>query len=486
MIIIIKMAKEPFYDRHSELQFFRQKYLQLSKGELIVVYGRRRLGKTMLIKRFLDEVRGKKVYTFVNDLEDKELMHSFAQDVTTMTGDALKIDSWNVFFEYLYEEAKEEKFVLVIDEFQKLKNLAPGFISELQNYWDSKLKTTKLMLIIVGSSIGMMHKIALSASGALYGRKTGQVQLKPFRYVDFREMFASRSEEEKIMWYSIFGGTPHYLETVYQMEDVHKAILKAVLEKTAPLREETKNVLEFELRTTSRYNAILQSIAQGRQTSKEIADSLQVHSGFLSPYLEKLMNLLGLIEKKEPVLGKEKHTRYVLSDNFFKFWYRFVFPNQTPLELGNVQLVSMKIKNELNSYIGYIFENIVKEAFILHNGQNIKDISLNFTNIGSWWDRAGHEIDLVIENEHELILGEIKWTQEPMTVTILEDLIKKTQFLNYGGRIMYVLVSKNGFTESCERLAAKTKTTLLDLKELEHLFNAATDKHIERQKMVLQ
>lgn len=478
------MVKEPFYDRHSELQFFRQKYLNLSKGEFIVFYGRRRLGKTSIIKRFLDEVKGKKVYSFVNDLEDRELMDSFAQDITTMTGDPLKIDSWKVLFEYIYEEAEKEKFVFVIDEFQKLKKLAPSFISELQNYWDSKLKNTKLMLIIVGSSIGMMQKIALSASGALYGRKTGQLQLGPFRYVDFREMFANKSEEDKIVWYSIFGGTPHYLEIAHKLEDVHEAILKSVLEKTAPLHEETKSLLEFELRTISRYSCILQAIAQGKQTSKEIADVLQVKSGLLSPYFEKLITLLQLIEKKEPVFGKEKHTRYVLSDNFFRFWYRFIFPNQTLIELGNVKLVSTKIKDELNSYIGHIFENIVRELFTFYNTKNIKDITLNFRRIGSWWDRVGHEIDLVIENENELIVGEIKWTKEPMTVAVFDELIKKTQFLNYGGRIKYVLVSKNGFTENCEKMAAKMNATLLTLKDLEQLFQRATHHHVERQKMV--
>ncbi len=468
------MTKEPFYDRCAELQFFRQKYLKLSKGEFIVFYGRRRLGKTRLVKRFLDEVKCKKVYSFVNDVEEKELMESFAQDIMTMTGDALKIDSWKVLFEYFYEEAKKAKLVLVIDEFQNLKKLAPRFISELQNYWDSKLKHTKLMLVIVGSSIGMMQKIALSSSGALYGRKTGQLKLKPFRYVDFREMFSHKSEEDKIKWYSLFGGTPHYLEIVYQIEDIHEAILKVVLEKTAPLHEETKNLLEFELRTIARYNAILRAIAQGKQTSKELSDALQVRSGTLSPYLEKLTELLNLIEKKEPILGKEKHTRYVLSDNFFKFWYRFVFPNQTSLELGNVEIVSAKIKDELNAYVGQIFENVVREAFILYNGKKLKDIFLSFKRIGSWWDRAGHEIDLVIENEKELILGEVKWTKEPMTANVLDELIKKTRFLNYSGRIKYVLVSKNGFAESCEKMAAKMDVTCFNLKDLEQLFQLAT------------
>lgn len=468
------MVNEKFYDRHTELEFFREKYAHLSKGELIIFYGRRRLGKTSLIKHFLDEVKCKKVYSFVNDLKDKELMESFAQDITAMTGDKLKIDSWKVLFEYIREEAKREKFVMVIDEFQKLKRLAPGFISELQNYWDSELKTTRLMLIIVGSSIGMMQKIALSASGALYGRKTGQLKLKPFRYVDVREMLAAKSEEDKIVWYAVFGGTPHYIGMVYQNDDLREALAEAVLGKTAPLHEETMNVLEFEIRTISRHSAILQAIAQGKQTSKEIADVVQVRSEILSPYIDKLMTL-SLIDRKEPILGKEKHARYVLSDNFFRFWYQFVFPNQTALELGNVKIVLAKIKEGLNAYVGRIFENVVREVFMLYNGRKIKDISLNFRSIGSWWDRTGHEIDVVIENDHELILGEIKWTNEPMTAVILDELIKKTQFLNYGGRIKYVLISKAGFAESCENMAAKMNATLLSLKDLERLFERASD-----------
>jgi len=478
------MTKEPFYDRHEELAFFKQKYLNLTKGELIVFYGRRRLGKTRLIKRFLDDSSGKKLYSFVNSLEEKELMNSFANDILTMRGDALKIDKWSVLFDYLYDEAKKERFIFIIDEFQRLKTLAPGFITELQNYWDSKLKNSKLMLVIVGSSIGMMRKIAVSASGVLYGRKTGEIQLRPFRYVDFREVYPHFNEEERINWYAVFGGTPYYLELVYQMKDLHEAILKTVLEKNSPLREEAKNLLEFELRVIARYNSILQAIAQGKEIIKEISDETGIPAEALPQYIDKLIKLLNLVEKKEPVCGKEKNSRYVLSDNFFKFWYIFVFPNQSSLELGNTKYVLDKISTDLNGYIGHVFETVVREVFVLYNGSKIKDISLNFTKIGSWWDRAAHEIDIVIENQNELILGEIKWTNKPMDATVLDELMKKTQFINYRGRIKYVLISKNGFNLSCQTLASKTNTTLLDLKELESLFNLATTRNIEHQRML--
>ena len=478
------MTKEPFYDRHEEIRYFREKYIHLKKGELIVFYGRRRLGKTRLIKRFLDESSGKKIYSFVNFVEEKELMVSFANDILAMTGDSVKIDRWSILFDYLYEEAEKEKVIFVIDEFQRLKTLAPGFITELQNYWDSKLKNCTLMLVIVGSSIGMMRKIAVSASGVLYGRKTGEIQLRPFRYVDFREVFPSLSEEDKINWYAVFGGTPYYLELIHEIKNLKEAILKIVLEKNSPLREEAKNLLEFELRVIARYNSILQAIAQGKKIIKEISDETGIPAMSLPQYIDKFIKLLNLVEKKEPLLGKEKNSRYVLSDNFFKFWYLFVFPNQSSLEIGNTKYVLDKIDSELNGYVGRVFENIVREAFILYNGANIKDIALDFTNIGSWWDRTGREIDLVIENKNELILGEIKWTNNPMDGIVLEDLMRKTQFVNYRGRITYVLISKNGFSRSCQDLAAKTHTTLLDLKELESLFILATKKNVERRKIL--
>src|SRR3989344_40905 len=323
------MTKEPFFDRHEELRFCRERYLSLTKGEFIVFYGRRRLGKTKLIRRFLDEVKSKKIYSFVNIVDEKDLMKNFEADILNMTGDILKIDRWADLFEYIYEEAKKEKCVLVIDEFQRLKSIAPGFISELQNYWDTKLKTAKLMLIIVGSSIGMMRKIAISASAPLYGRKTAAIQLHPFRYVDFREMFADRTEEEKIRWYAVFGGTPYYLELVYQTQDIYEAMSKAFLDKNSPLREEVRNLLELELRSLERYNSILQGIAQGKESIKELADTTHVKSVTLPKYLKNLIFLLDLVKQKTPLRGKAKSSKYVLSDNFFKFWYRFIFPNQS-------------------------------------------------------------------------------------------------------------------------------------------------------------
>lgn len=472
------MVEEPFYDRKKELDFFIKKHENLKSGELIVFYGRRRLGKTRLIKKIIEDRRisGKRLYLFVNLLEEKNLMESFKDSIQSQLGETLKIEKWADFFNYLSDISEKHKMLVVIDEFQRLKSISPSFITELQNQWDSKLKNSRIMVVIVGSSIGMMRRIALSSSGVLYGRKTGQVQLMPFRYADFREIFPKISEEEKIEWYAAFGGTPYYVELGMKQKNIWDSIRENMLLEKSPLREEPKDLLEFELRVIARYNSILGAISSGKNSIKEISDVTSIPAETLPAYLENLIKLMNIVEKVEPVLGKKKMSKYVLNDNFFRFWYRFVLPNISALEIDNVKAVEEKIRENFSSYIGRIFENIARELFRLYNGSSIKNMELDFTEIGSWWDRTGNEIDLVLRNKNELIIGEIKWTNKPMDRDILAGLMKKTEFLDYGGKIKYVLASRSGFTQKCIEFAEKTGALMLDLKDIEKLFDSVQKK----------
>lgn len=466
-----------FFDRQDELSRLTRTHAALKRGEMIIMYGRRRLGKTALVRRFLEEAPGKKAYMFVNTQEEKELMESFSKSILESTGDVLNITSWDSLFDYIHEESSKSRMVLVIDEFQRLKTISPLFITKLQNEWDSRLKDNKLMLILVGSSIGMMHKIALSSTGALYGRKTAETRLRPFRYADFREMFHHLGEEDKIRWYSVFGGTPYYLTLVREAKSLLDAIKESTLNPDSPLREEPKNLLEFELRALSRYNSIMQAIARGKETIKEISDESGMAAENLPKYLDNLEKLMDLIKRKEPLLGKSKSTRYTLSDNFFKFWYRFVMPNQAALELENMKYVVGAIEKDLDSHIERTFEDVVRESFIISNQGRIKDIDLDFTEIGAWWDRTGNEIDLIIKNKNCLIAGEAKWSNKPMDADILHDLIdKKIPLLGHSGRIKTVLASMSGFTKKCQEFASTTHTTLLDINDLKRAFERAGGK----------
>ncbi|MFA4945930.1 MAG: ATP-binding protein [Candidatus Micrarchaeia archaeon] len=469
------MADE-FYDRRDELAFFNEKSKKLNRGEMIVLYGRRRLGKTRLIQQFIEhnKTKAKTLYLFINIQGEQELKQAIARDIFEQWKETVVISAWRDFFDSLKASTGNGKVIVVIDEFQRLKTIAPAFITELQNQWDSTLKNAPLMLVLVGSSIGMMKKIAVSPHGALYGRKTAQQQLEPFRYADFREMFKGKKEEEKIEWYSVFGGTPYYLELAKKHERLEEAIVEEVLSKQAPLREEPKNLLEFELKVIARYTSLLYAIGRGKRSLKEICDEVGIPRTTLPPYLAGLQELLSLVERRQPMFGKKNLGRYELKDNFFKFWYSFVLPHASSLEIGNVDAPLKDIRQNLSSFVGRRVEDIVRELFILYNQDEIKGVKLDFERIGAWWDRTGNEIDLVIENKTEIILGEVKWTNKQMNREVLDALLEKSKLVNKAGKRRFVLVSKNGFDPECLKRAAELDCLTLDVKEMERLFEAKT------------
>src|SRR3989338_3250275 len=235
------MAKD-FFDRTNELEQLRQKYQNLDQGTLLAVYGRRRVGKTELIKQFMNDLPQKQKFYFYVDLSGKqEILNSLAAAVLEQRGETIKFGSFDNFFDYI-EEKSQEKFLLVIDEFQRFLDIAPEFITKLQDRWDSKLRHRQLMIIIVGSSIGMMQKITSSKAGALYGRAT-KIKIMPFKYKDARLMFENCTEEEKIARYAVFGGTPYYLEKIFPFKDTFAAIKELIIKKDGALSEEPKTLL---------------------------------------------------------------------------------------------------------------------------------------------------------------------------------------------------------------------------------------------------
>jgi len=468
------MVEREFYDRKRELETLREKYTNLKSGEMIFIYGRRRVGKTELIRQFIKTISENKLYFYVDLIGKQGILNSLSVSVQEQIKETVKFFEFDDFLNYIEKKSEKERFVLVIDEFQRFLDVAPDFITKLQNYWDSKLKNRKLMIILVGSSIGMIQKITSSKAGALYGRGT-KIKISPFKYSDFRFMFKELNEEEKVLTYSVFGGTPYYLEKVKKTEgDIYQKINKLVIKKGGELLEEPKNLLEYEnVRVHAKYNSILHATSSGKETLKEIEDFTKISSNVMPPYLSKLDDLLDLLGRKDPVLGKEKLGRYCVRDNFFKFWYKFIFPNQTPLNLGNTKFVSDLIKQDLNGYIGRVFEDIVKELLILYNTKEIKRLKLNFENIGSWWDRNSNEIDILAYNlkEKTFVVGEVKWTNKQLDVDVIEELERKSKYLNYGGNYNFLFVSKSGFTQRALKRMKDLGATHLDLKEIGELFN---------------
>lgn len=468
-----------FVDRKMELASLEDRYKRAATGHgsLIAVYGRRRIGKTELIMQFIEKINSSKLYFYVDLAERRVILDALQKAILEQLKETVVFSDFEDFFAFVNDkiDSVDAPFVLVFDEFQRFMSIAPEVITLLQRHWDTEFKNRKIMIIIVGSSIGMIQKITSSNAGALYGR-ADRIKLEPFNYKEFRLMFTELDETEKIVRYAVFGGTPYYLEKTLEYKDTFSAIDGLVLKRDGSLSEEPKTLLEYEnFRTHARYNSILQSISSGKEVLKEIADFTKVPITALPPYITKLDELLSLIKKNDPVLGKERLKRYKISDNFFRFWYKFIFENQTTINLENRSFVREKIKTELNAYVGRLFEDIVRELLVTYQGRKIGGLAVNFEQIGSWWDRNSNEIDVVAVNakEKRILTGEVKWSSHPVGDEILTELIKKSQLIGVSGRYEYLLVSKAGFTESCHEKAKEMNATLLDIEDIRKLFDRA-------------
>ena len=470
------MIMKEFYDRESEIKMLKEKAESLKSGELVVMYGRRRVGKTEIVKRFLKDIKANKMYFYLDLVERPVALGAMSEAIKTQLGDTIELEDWDSFFEYLHKKSEKERLVVVIDEFQRFLEVSPEFITKLQRYWDESLKYDKIMMLAVGSSIGMMLKISKSYAAPLYGRVDSRIKISPFHYVDFRKMFSQMTEEERIRYYAVFGGTPYYLTRAKDTEgDIYSRIHKLVLMPDGKLRDEAEILMEAEnLRTHAKYNSILQAISMGKETTKEIEDYTRIKRTTLPTYLKNLEKMLDIVKKSEPVMGKERHGRYRISDNFFRFWYKFVFPNQSLFNMADgAGKVQDLIKDNLNAYIAKTFEKVVHELLMLYSGRVIKGIEIDFEQIGSWWDRKANEIDILAFSRKKVpvLLGEIKWTNNKVDVDLLDNLTKKTKLVNFKGEYKLMLVSKNGFTKRCIEKMDQMGCVYLDLADIEKLFD---------------
>ncbi len=474
--------KFKFYDRESELKDLISKYAKLDSGELCILYGRRRLGKTLFVKEFMKKIKGASVYYFVNKANKAELLNMLSDTIFDQTGERERLGEWEDFFDYLYRKSQKEKFVFVMDEFSRLKDDSPEFLTKFQDYWDSRLSKTKIMFIAVGSSMSMMYDIFMDSTAPLYGRMTFKMPFEPFRYVDFRQMFEEVDERKKVEIYSVFGGTPHFLWSVKKHADKEliDIISELVLSRTAPLRDEPTDFITMELKKETNYNSVLHAISGSDGSKGEIISNSGVMQKDVDYYLNNLIDLLSIIRKVEPLFyNKRNRTRYRFTDNFFNFWYKFIFPSLSLIELGNKGLLKKKIEAGIDSFIGLRFEDIIKELLVLYNTKKIKALDIDFDAIGPWWgkDKDGNpeEIDIVTSNKasRQIIVCEVKWTNKPVDVAVIRGLDRKSRLIDATGTINYLIASKSGFTSECLKYMDEKKMTYLGLDDVKKLFEDA-------------
>ncbi|MCL2754828.1 MAG: ATP-binding protein [Oscillospiraceae bacterium] len=448
-----------FIGRNSEFKALTREY-ERDSG-FVVVYGRRRIGKTTLIKEFIKDKTA--LYFLATEEIEGQSMLRFAGALAKLTAQPALADAkfanWERLFESVAAFKPDEKKIIVIDEFPYLVKTNPAFPSILQSIWDEKLKDSNVMLILCGSQISMMYKHTLSYDSPLYGRRTAQMRLKP---LSFMELCQSDKEfTHEVERYAITGGVPKYLEFFADGRELQEQITETVLLKTGLLYEEPLFLLKDEVREPVNYFSIIKTIAAGNHKIGNIASVLEMPTTKLTPYLLSLIEL-GFVEKRLPITEtnpeKSRKGLYFISDNFTRFWFRYVYPNKGELELDNTQVVLEQIDSDfITSFVAFAYEDICTDIF----AKLCADRSIPFTpsKIGSYWlndyGRQDTQIDVVaIDNKNKRIfVSECKYHEKPVDADVYFNLqskagkSKEIQKAFSDHEILYGVFSKSGFTD---------------------------------------
>ncbi|HXK73223.1 MAG TPA: ATP-binding protein [Clostridia bacterium] len=457
-----------FIDREQELNFLLSEYRR-SGSSLVVIYGRRRIGKTELISKFINDK--KSIYFLATEEDEVQNRNAFKNTVSDFLGNELlreaRIDNWEILFKSLVAKTTNEKIILAIDEFQYLGLANSAFPSIMQKMWDTYLKNSNIMVILCGSLISMMESQTLNYSSPLYGRRTGQIRLKQIPFLYYHDFYPNKDYKSLIEYYSVTGGVPKYIELFYDSEDIYSAININILSKQSFLYDEAHFLLQKEVSEIGTYFSIMKAIAAGNRKLSKISSSIEIKQTGLSKYLKTLASL-DLIEREVPVTEpnpqKSKKGLYRIKDNYILFWFKFIYPNMGFIESGNTAIVMNKLKeNFIDKHVSFIYENVCIEKLWNINAEG--SLKFTFDKIGRWWNNTS-EIDIIgIDSTgNNILFGECKYKKSKIGLDVLTDLEKKSNEVEWNKdnrKSYYIIFSISGFTEELIKEAQKRNDVML-------------------------
>jgi len=387
-----------FVDREAERALLEEEW-RGDGGRLIILYGRRRIGKTRLITEF---IRGKEgILHFAEDTAPRIQIRRFGEAVAQFFSDpllaSLEITTWDQLFTYIARIPLTGRRYLVIDEFTYLIKNDPSILSALQKAWDTALAGSNWCILLSGSMLGLMTDSALSYTSPLYGRRTRDMLLGPLRFCDAREFLPSLSFRDALKVHLTIGGIPEYLLKAGDYPTYDTFVEREFFNRYGYFYREPYFMLSQEFRELRTYQAILNAIAVGKTAPGTIAQFCGMDTRHLYPYLEA-MTRLGFIERELPLLGNRRQGLYRIADSIFDFWYNFVFSRRQAIETNGLAPDAV----DLDPYFGKQFEAFVRDEFAR--------VVFPGCTTGRWWYRDA-EIDLVAVDEKagSVVFGECKW-----------------------------------------------------------------------------
>ena len=456
-------------DREDERMALEREY-ERDQASFVVVYGRRRIGKTSLLVDFLKDKCG--VYFLATEESEAQNRATFKGVVADFLDDDLirhaSFDRWDDLFDRLTQDVSQ-RIVIVLDEFQYLGKANNAFLSVLQRIWDSLLRERNVMLVLCGSLISLMVEQTLAHGSPLYGRRTAQLHMRQLPFSCYGEFFPEESSERKLVeLFSVTGGVPKYIELFDAQKDIYASIAHNVLDRSSFLYDEPNFLLQREVGEVGSYFSIIKAIAAGNRKLGKIASVLETKQTSLTRYLKTLADL-DILEREVPVTEsnpqRSKSGQYRIKDNFLLFWFRYVFPNLGLIESGHAEAVKGKIeRNFIDGHVSYVYERICQKKV----WDKAADGTWPFvpTKVGRWWGAGDVEIDAVALDDQgsSLALCECKFWKEPVGANVLRDLESKAPAVVWQREersLWYVLFSISGFTEDLQRLAAEREDVLL-------------------------
>ena len=478
-----------FIGREAELKFLQDKYTE-ERGQLIVLYGRRRVGKTETLREFCKD----KPHVFFSCTQTTDLVQlrnfssrMFKENIPAKNYISEFADWEKAFRAVLDLPYGNQKKLLVIDEFPYMCRGNKSIPSILQNLWDAELRDSNVMIILCGSAMSFIEKELLSEKNPLYGRATGIYKMKEMGFYDAIKFFPEYSDRDKVLTYAVLGGIPHYLRQWNPKLSVDENIKRNILTKGCILYSEVEFLLHQELRETPIYNSIIEAVALGNTKLNDISQkSLLEDTAKTSVYLKNLMEL-GIVEREFSVDSKIKERAntgrgtYRLTDNFFRFWYAFGFANYSQLEDGDVDGVyEYVVKPALQEFASFAFEDVCREFVRMLQKKN--ELPFRYSKMGRWMGKttvrdekasdglrtAETEIDLLCigKDAREYLVGECKFKGVPFSYSEYLDTLAKLTPLKEKSKFYYALFSESGFDQKILDCAAMNETQLYSLEDI--------------------
>lgn len=478
-----------FIGREVELKFLQDKYTE-ERGQLIVLYGRRRVGKTETLCEFCKD----KPHVFFSCTQTTDLVQlrnfssrMFKENIPAKNYISEFADWEKAFRAVLDLPYGNQKKLLVIDEFPYMCRGNKSIPSILQNLWDAELRDSNVMIILCGSAMSFIEKELLSEKNPLYGRATGIYKMKEMGFYDAIKFFPEYSDRDKVLTYAVLGGIPHYLRQWNPKLSVDENIKRNILTKGCILYSEVEFLLHQELRETPIYNSIIEAVALGNTKLNDISQkSLLEDTAKTSVYLKNLMEL-GIVEREFSVDSKIKERAntgrgtYRLTDNFFRFWYAFGFANYSQLEDGDVDGVyEYVVKPALHEFASFAFEDVCREFVRMLQKKN--ELPFRYSKMGRWMGKttvrdekasdglrtAETEIDLLCigKDAKEYLVGECKFKGVPFSYSEYLDTLAKLTPLKEKSKFYYALFSESGFDQKILDCAAMNETQLYSLENI--------------------